>query len=216
MAKVQGPLLSMGGQGQIGKSMVFGNWKGIQYARRYVIPANPNTTGQQLTRSVFRAADQQWKYLGQLARAPWTAAVKGRPMVARNLLMKEEIPVIRDEADISNWVFSPGNLGGIAPSDVTVANGASSGEIDVTVTAPTPPVGWSVESVIAAAILQRAPDDLPDEQDIEGSGSTSGTAITLTGLTAATEYVVGGWIKWMRDDGLVVYGRSITQTITTT
>lgn len=215
MAKVQGPLLSMGAQGQIGQSMVFAKWKGIQYSRRYVVPANPDTTGQQLTRNVFRAADQQWKYLGALARAPWIAAVKGRPMVPRNLLMKEEIPVIRDEVDISNWVFSPGNLGGIAPVSVTAAAGASAGDIDVTVSAPDAPVGWALTSVIAAAILQRAPDALPDVQDLEASAPDDSATISLTGGESATEYVVGGWLQWTRDDGMVVYGRSITTTVTT-
>lgn len=216
MAKVQGPLLSMGATGQIGQSQVYAKWKGIQYARRYVVPANPATTGQTLTRSVFRAADQQWKYLGALAREPWIAAVKGRPMVPRNLLMKEEIPVIRDENDISKWVFSPGNLGGIAPVSVTAAEGGGAGEIDVTITAPAAPVGWELTKVVAAAILQRAPDELPDVQDLEASAPDDSDPITLTGADASTEYVVGGWLQWTRDDGMVVYGRSITTTITTT
>lgn len=216
MAKVQGPLLSMGAAGQIGNSQVYAKWKGIQYARRYVVPANPNTTGQKLTRDVFRAADQQWKYMGALARAPWIAAVKGRPMVARNLLMKEEIPVIRDETNISKWVFSPGNLGGIAPTSVTVAAGGTAGTISVTVVAPAPPVGWTLTKVIAAAILNRAPNALPDVQDLETSANDASAPLVLTGATTGEEYVAGAWLQWTRDDGMLVYGRSISGTATPT
>lgn len=137
-------------------------------------------------------------------------------MVARNLLMKEEIPVVRDEADISKWVFSPGNLGGIAPVSVTATAGGAAGEIDVDITAPAPPVGWTLTQVIAAAILQREPDALPDVQDIEGSAADDSAPITLTDAESGVEYVVGGWLKWTRDDGQVVYGRSITTTATPT
>jgi hypothetical protein len=39
---------------QFGKSWVFATWKGIQYARKYVVPANPNTLGQQSQRTCFK------------------------------------------------------------------------------------------------------------------------------------------------------------------
>lgn len=205
----------MSAGGQIGHSQVYSKWKGIPYARRYVIPANPNSEGQQLTRGTFRAADQQWKYMGSLARAPFIAAAKGRPLVPRNMLMKTEIPIVRDETDISKWVFSPGNGGGIAPESVEVAAGSDNTEINVTVTAPTAPVDWTLEGITAVAIKSRAPDDLPDTMDLEASGTESGTAITLTGAEASTEYVVGGFLKWKRSDGTTVYGHSITKTFTT-
>jgi hypothetical protein len=206
----------MGAGGQIGQSQVYARWKGIPYARRYVVPANPNTTAQQLTRQVFRAADQQWKYLGALAQAPFVAAVKGRPMVPRNLLMKTEIPLVRSETDISNWVFSPGNGGGIAPQSVTASVSGGAGQIVVTVTPPDVPVGWTLTAAHAAAILQRAPDAMPDEQDVEGSAAASPWEITLSGLTGSQEYVVGGWLEWVRTDGTTIYGRSITTTATPT
>jgi hypothetical protein len=46
MVKVTGPMHSDGAAGQFAKAMVFAGWKGVQYARKYVIPANPQTEGQ--------------------------------------------------------------------------------------------------------------------------------------------------------------------------
>jgi len=42
--------------GQQGQAGVYANWKGIQYRRSYVIPANPRTTKQQTIRGYFAAA----------------------------------------------------------------------------------------------------------------------------------------------------------------
>lgn len=50
MAKLKAPLLSLGASGAIGKAIVFFPWKGLNVAREYVIPANPNTTPQQTQR----------------------------------------------------------------------------------------------------------------------------------------------------------------------
>ena len=43
MAKVNGPLFSLDARGQLGKALVYAIWKGLNYARKYVIPFNPKT-----------------------------------------------------------------------------------------------------------------------------------------------------------------------------
>ncbi|MGI9863023.1 hypothetical protein SDD30_16730 [Moorella naiadis] len=50
MAKVTAPLMSMDASGALGKALVFAKWKGINYARRYTIPMNPNTVNQEKIR----------------------------------------------------------------------------------------------------------------------------------------------------------------------
>jgi len=60
MAKVKGPLFSLSASGQIAKTLVYGDWKGIDVVRKYVIPANPNTAGQQQQRSYFANAVEDW------------------------------------------------------------------------------------------------------------------------------------------------------------
>jgi len=46
MAKVTGPLMSMSASGKLANAIVFAGWKGIAYVRQYVIPANPQSSGQ--------------------------------------------------------------------------------------------------------------------------------------------------------------------------
>lgn len=60
MAKVNAPLLSLDASGQVGKSMVFSKWKGINYVRRYIVPANPETDDQVAVRDLVRDASQAW------------------------------------------------------------------------------------------------------------------------------------------------------------
>jgi len=46
MAKVTGPLFSMGASGKIADSMVFFPWKGLNIVRQWLKPANPQTVDQ--------------------------------------------------------------------------------------------------------------------------------------------------------------------------
>lgn len=46
MARVTAPLLSGTASGQFGKAMVFANWKGTAYVRKFVVPANPMSADQ--------------------------------------------------------------------------------------------------------------------------------------------------------------------------
>lgn len=46
MAKLKGPLFSLGASQQLGKALVFFPWKGLNVVREYVVPANPKSAGQ--------------------------------------------------------------------------------------------------------------------------------------------------------------------------
>jgi len=46
--------------GKVGKAGVFATWKGRQYRRSYVIPANPRTPAQQAVRNSFKNAVEAW------------------------------------------------------------------------------------------------------------------------------------------------------------
>jgi hypothetical protein len=56
MAKLKAPLLSLGASGQIGKSIVYFPWKGINAARQHVVPANPKSAGQVIQRDFLKDA----------------------------------------------------------------------------------------------------------------------------------------------------------------
>lgn len=53
MAKVTGPLLSLDASGSVANTMTFSKWKGINYLRQRVVPANPKTAGQKVVRGVL-------------------------------------------------------------------------------------------------------------------------------------------------------------------
>lgn len=46
MAKVYGPLFSVGASGKLGKSIVYLSWKGLNTVRQWLKPANPQTANQ--------------------------------------------------------------------------------------------------------------------------------------------------------------------------
>ncbi|MBA7524656.1 hypothetical protein ES705_16797 [subsurface metagenome] len=60
MAKVKAPLFSLSASGALAKTLVYADWKGIDYVRQYVIPANPKTADQQEQRGFFSAAIDAW------------------------------------------------------------------------------------------------------------------------------------------------------------
>lgn len=60
MVKPKAPFFGFGASGKIGDVLVFGSWKGIDVAREYVIPANPQSTGQTTQRGYFSDAVDEW------------------------------------------------------------------------------------------------------------------------------------------------------------
>ncbi len=65
MAKVLGPLMSMGVKGKFG-DIVFTQRYGQTIARRRTIPANPKTIKQQVVRHNLSALSQAWKGSGDM------------------------------------------------------------------------------------------------------------------------------------------------------
>lgn len=56
MAKVTGPLMSLEASGSVYGALTFAKWKGRQYVRSLVIPANPKTYAQLVARNAMRVA----------------------------------------------------------------------------------------------------------------------------------------------------------------
>lgn len=56
MAKLKGPLFSLGASQQLGKTLVYFAWKGLNVVREYVVPANPKTALQQTQRGYLTGA----------------------------------------------------------------------------------------------------------------------------------------------------------------
>ncbi|GAI39962.1 unnamed protein product [marine sediment metagenome] len=74
--------------GAAGKAGVFAKWKGRQYRRKYVIPANPNTTMQKTVRGHFSSAVALWHTWPSLKKRAYSYLCSGLVMSGFNLLVK--------------------------------------------------------------------------------------------------------------------------------
>lgn len=216
MSKTTAPLLSFDAAGQVGKSLVFAKWRGIGYARRYVIPANPKTTSQTFQRGAFATLREAWKRMDADARAPWDAYASGRPFLGVNAWIKENRLSMTTDSDISGLIGSPGARGGIPLTDFTAAAGSGSGEIDLDWSLPSLPTDWTGADCWALIMRQQAPDAIlvaPPQTAEVAYGTHS---LTVTGLTADADYVVAGWIEMTKPDGSTAYSPSIEADVTAT
>ncbi len=56
MAKLKGPLMSLGASGKLANTLVFFPWKGLNVVREYIVPSNPKTALQIIQRGHLTAA----------------------------------------------------------------------------------------------------------------------------------------------------------------
>lgn len=214
MAKLTGPLLSFGAQGQLGKTLVTASWRGVKYARQYVRPTNPNTLAQQQVRSIFAFQRETWKRAPAVIVDAWNAFAVGRPFTGMNKWVGENVRVLNGETDLDNLIFSPGNGGGIIQQAQTAVTGAGSGEIDWTATAPTAPAGWTLQKAHAVVIPDQDPTGIFLGGWEASEDATAPYAGTITGLTPATVYQVGIFLEWEKPDGGTAYSASTTTQAT--
>jgi len=214
MAKVNAPLLSFSAGGTVAKTQVYSKWKGRPYVRQYVIPSNPNSAGQQLTRNTFTWINNVWKNGPALLQAPWDLYAQGQVLTGRNAFVGQNTRALRSETDLVDMILSPGAKGGIIPAAMVATGGALS--ISVALTAPALPTGWTITQGVAVAIQDQDPQTEVLYSVASGFDITDPYAINLTGLAAATDYLVGGWFEYAKPDGSVAYSASLTAIEATT
>lgn len=215
MAKTVAPLLSFGGSGTIAKTLVYGSWRGVPYVRRHVIPANPQSTAQTLTRNIFKGLEDRWKQAGPLMRAPWDRYATGQKFVGRNAYVGQNIAATRGDADLANYIGSPGAKGGL-PASTLVLTTVAVGGIEAVVTVPATPTGWTLQGVVCTAMKDQAPEATVTDIIQEGEDLVAAPyEVDFTGLDAV-DYIVCAWIRWLKADGSVAYGPSISDSITVT
>lgn len=213
VAKVNAPILSIGASGAIGKTQVYGTWRGVPYARQYVVPSNPRSSGQTQTRSVFAWSSAVWKIASSLFIDPWNAFAKGQPLTGRNAFIGKNTKAMRAETDLTMFIATPGSNGGIPPSAVVPTGG--SGQIAFAFTNPTPPVGWTLSGATAFAILAQNPQTDADFATRAVAATSPYTAATITGL-AAGSYVTCGWLTWTKPDGSLAFSPGLEGTASVT
>lgn len=200
----------MGAKGAIGQTMVTSSWRGVPYMRRYVVPANPQTTAQQTTRTTFSMLREMWKIAPSLARVPWDAFATGRPLLGLNAFVGENLRVLRGETDMNNFIGSPGARGGLPAESVTASAGTATGEVDVSFVTPTPPNGWTLDSAIAIAFPDQDPSVGFGGPLVAGQDDASQSSVTLSGFASGEALQVAGWLEWTKPNGDKAYSVGIT------
>lgn len=214
MAKTVAPLLSFDARGAIAKAQVYSNWRGIQYARRWVTPANPKSTAQTQVRDTFKWLNTVWSFLPALAIAGWDGFAAGQPLTGRNAWIKTNLSPLINAADLTDFTFSPSSKSGPIAQAIVITPGV--GSLSVALTAPSLPTGWTITKAIAAAIADQDPQTGTLYEVTAASDDTAPYAVDLTGLTTAQLYRVGGWFEYAKPDGTVAYGRSLMDSGTPT
>lgn len=134
MAKVKAPLFSFGARGQLGETLVYFPWKGIDVVRTYVIPANPQTAGQQAQRTKLENAVDDWHGIGldadDVTAQNRLATVLPTPMSGFNAFVRDHINIA-----ISGETPDMGFDGGVSDAgsgtfDCTIEEGGSADAAD--------------------------------------------------------------------------------------
>lgn len=213
MAKVTAPLLSMGSRGTIGKTVTFGSWRGINYARQRVVPSNPQTTAQQAVRTTFALLREMWKLAPQNLIDPWDAFAAGRPFTGMNKFVGENVRVLNGMPDMLNFIGSPGARGGLPPTTVVLAS-AGAGALTATFTVPAAPLGWTIAKAVAVAFQDQDPSGIFTGVITAAEDLVAPYVPTFAGLPAA-DYVVAAWLVWEKPDGSFAYSVSLvgSQTV---
>jgi hypothetical protein len=216
MAAVTAPLLSFGASGQIAKTQVYSSWKGRPYVRRYVTPANPQSTEQSITRNTFSWLNSVWKIAPADFRTAWTVAAKGQVLTDRNLWIKKNLAVLRSMADLTGIIMSPGAKGGLVG---TVVITPGNDLITVDGTPPDPlPAGWTVKRMIAAVIRQQDPASGLLYEITTMDDLTDPYSVVFTALESVQAYMVGAWFEYQKSALAtdLAYGPSTGLVATTT
>jgi len=214
MAKITGPFMGLGASGSLAKTLVASKWKGRPYMRQHVIPANPKSVAQGLTRNSFSSAAAIWKVGGPLLRAPWDRFAVGQVLTGRNKFQGNFVTENRGETDLLSWNISPGAKGGLPPLTI-VASSPGVNDINLALTNPSPPTGWTLTAAQGFAIRDQDPQTgilygTVEDEDLAAAN------VLLPALTTAVLYVCGAWLKWAKPDASVAYSTALMTTFTPT
>lgn len=213
MAKVNGPFLSFGGSGQVGKAMVAAKWRGVQYVREYVVPANPRTVAQMEIRTLFAYLREMWKLAPAEVLNAWNNFAKGRPFTGMNKFVGENVRVLKNQPDLNNFIGNPGSGGGLPPVTIAAIAGGAGGEISVTVTPPTAPQGWVLVKAVASAFPDADPTGIFTGPYVAAEDLVAPYEIDLAGLPAATNCQVQAWLVWEKNSGQLAYSVALSQQV---
>jgi len=163
---------------------VAASWKGRSYVRKYVVPANPDTTAQGLVRDAFTHCVTLWRSLSATLKLFLDSYGSAYTMSGFNVYMSKNRA--REQAS-STLKPVPDNPLVCAPTAFAVATGAgAAGTIDLS---------WTNDAISGytklAYIGRKSGTNIHVAEDLTTLASV-GTK-TVSGLTAGATYEFDGW-----------------------
>jgi len=95
MVKAFSPMMSLDASGTIGKSITFSKWKGRNYVRKRVKPANPRSGLQVGIRASVKFMAQRYATLTATNKTNWKALYKTLKITPLNSMIRFNVPRIR-------------------------------------------------------------------------------------------------------------------------
>lgn len=210
MAKVSLPLLAVRATGTVGKSLTFGNWKGINYVRERVIPANPRTTAQSAQRDLFAFVVSAWQRAPAAVQNAYIASAKSADMTGFNLFTKRNLVSLRNKTNLLDFMASPGQSGANPLASITASGGA--GQVTVSALLGDTIPGTVTDRVHFVLIRDGAPSGALDRNFLYTSDTDAPYEATFTGLEAGN-YVVFAFTQCTEAKGKVVYSVSLSAQV---
>jgi hypothetical protein len=91
MALVTGPLHSDDASGKFAGALVFAKWKGRNYTRQLVTPANPKSAAQTGIRSMMKWVAKSWADCSAGNKLTWDALAAAKNISAFNAMVSENL-----------------------------------------------------------------------------------------------------------------------------
>jgi hypothetical protein len=96
MVRLKGPSLASQATGSLADTMIFSNWKGRSYLKKWSKTGNPSTSDQVAIRAVTRFCTQHFDDLDAADLATWEALAQSRRIAVFNAFIGESIRLWRD------------------------------------------------------------------------------------------------------------------------
>jgi|ETNmetMinimDraft_30_1059905.scaffolds.fasta_scaffold144829_1 hypothetical protein len=181
MSKLTLGALIADARGSVG-GVTFSKWKGTNYVRSKVKPANPKTAAQIAVRDAMTVCVKSWGTMIAGTKTPWNDGAKGKTKTGANMFTA---------ANLSTEIA--GNYTDLTPVDTSVPNistwaaaAGAAGEIDVSWLAGDAAAGDAVVTVarkVETGALVYGP-----------AAVVSDLTATVTGLESGESYIVYGYV----------------------
>ena len=125
MAKVKLDTMLDGVSCKLG-NVVYSEWRGVKYARKYVKARDRKSTAQAEVRSTFLHTVSLWRFMPAAIKAAWDIQVSGKPFTGYNLFFRANFEAVQKggmlEISRGTGITAPWNMSAAINSqgDITV------------------------------------------------------------------------------------------------